>query len=148
MILSCKFAVTNSTFNTFGITCNLSKIKCTTPNMNVLCRRALRCYRIPCAVLPMNTLCHSAALLLKCLLLVYIWPEKGVDVYFATFGDIYHTLNPPLAVTIYSVWSRKEAPLTWVTFFDLNAHFMTSLKSSTLLCVTASGSASMTPHIQ
>ena len=70
--------------------------------------------------------------------------------YFATFGIKYHTMNPPLAVTTFMVCSRKEVHvlLTWVTLFDLKADFMTSLRSSTLLCVIAYGAASMTPHIQ
>ena len=78
VILSCKFAMKASTFSTFGIACNLSKIKCTTMNMNAICRRALRRteFRTPC--LPMNVLCRSAAQLLQCVLIVYIWPGKGV----------------------------------------------------------------------
>ena len=65
-------------------------------------------------------------------------------------SGIHITVNPLLSVTTFLVWSRKEALalLTWVTLFDLKADVMTSLRSSTLLCVTASGSASMTPYIQ
>ena len=39
-------------------------------------RRVVTEFRALC--LPMNVLCRSAALLLKCVLFVYIWPEKGV----------------------------------------------------------------------
>ena len=61
------------------------EIKCTTPKMNALCR--LACTRtnfVRCVYcLTTNALCRTAeigALLPKCVLIVYIWPEKGVQV--------------------------------------------------------------------
>ena len=42
----------------------------------------LHCNEIRALCLTTNTVCRTAeigALLLKCVLIVYIWPEKGVD---------------------------------------------------------------------
>ena len=43
--------MTKLTFDAFQLPCNLSKIKCATPNMNAVCRQVLHCYRISSATL-------------------------------------------------------------------------------------------------
>ena len=54
-------------------------------------RCAVTEFRVLC--LPMNALCRSAALLLKCMLIVYIRQEKGVRAWWPCWRDVFFAIS-------------------------------------------------------
>ena len=58
--------------------------------------------------LPMNALCRSTALLLKCLLIVYIWPEKVNYSYMNSKNKLWEC-KLPIGVAKFHI---KGAPVT------------------------------------